>query len=343
MSPANRIIIMKKLKIAITQGDTNGMGYKLIFEAFSNALILENCIPIIYGNPKIAAYHRKYYNSETSFHIIMPTDEPLENNLNLLTIHDEEIKVNIGESNESSLQAAKISENAAMEDFNKDLFDVLVSTQEGKNYASSTPKLYLLGNQRIMLVSEKKILSDVPSEITKENVMAKAQKLQEMLKSNFRLTNPRIAVLMVNSDGGDEEKNQIKPAIEELTNKGVQCFGPYRTNDFFTEKMEESFDAILAMYGDQLLPHYLTQRGDNVVLIDDGCHIIALPYQFGDEATLLPVIYVAIDAYRNKKNKEVAEANPLPKLFHEHREDIDRRPARFQPFDFEKPKSEMQE
>ena len=49
----------KKIRVAITHGDTNGIGYELIFKAFSEPEMLEYCTPIIYGSPKVAAYYRK--------------------------------------------------------------------------------------------------------------------------------------------------------------------------------------------------------------------------------------------------------------------------------------------
>ena len=48
----------KKVRVAITHGDTNGIGYELIFKTFAEPEMLELCTPIVYGSPKIAAYHR---------------------------------------------------------------------------------------------------------------------------------------------------------------------------------------------------------------------------------------------------------------------------------------------
>ena len=48
----------KKIRVAITQGDTNGIGYELIFKVFADPEMLELCTPIIYGSPKVAAYSR---------------------------------------------------------------------------------------------------------------------------------------------------------------------------------------------------------------------------------------------------------------------------------------------
>ena len=60
----------RKIRVAITHGDTNGIGYELIFKTFAEPEILELCTPIIYGSPKIAAYHRKAHDIQGNFSII---------------------------------------------------------------------------------------------------------------------------------------------------------------------------------------------------------------------------------------------------------------------------------
>ena len=60
----------KKIRVAITHGDTNGIGYEVILKAFDDPAMLDLCTPIIYGSPKVAAYHRKALSLETQFSII---------------------------------------------------------------------------------------------------------------------------------------------------------------------------------------------------------------------------------------------------------------------------------
>lgn len=48
-----------KIRVGITHGDINGVGYEVILKTFADPTMLELCTPIIYGSPKVAAYHRK--------------------------------------------------------------------------------------------------------------------------------------------------------------------------------------------------------------------------------------------------------------------------------------------
>ena len=53
-----------KIKLGITHGDINGIGYEVIIKTLSDKRINDLCIPIVYGSPKLAAYHRKAINFE---------------------------------------------------------------------------------------------------------------------------------------------------------------------------------------------------------------------------------------------------------------------------------------
>ena len=86
----------RKIRVAITQGDTNGIGYELIFKTFAEPEMLELCTPIVYGSPKVAAYHRNALNMQANFTIISNADEAKEDKLNIITAFDEEVKIDLG-------------------------------------------------------------------------------------------------------------------------------------------------------------------------------------------------------------------------------------------------------
>ena len=47
------------IRVGITHGDINGIGYEVILKTFQDMRMAEMCIPVIYGSSKVAAYHRK--------------------------------------------------------------------------------------------------------------------------------------------------------------------------------------------------------------------------------------------------------------------------------------------
>ncbi len=48
------------IKVGITQGDINGIGYEVILKTFADIRMAEICIPVIYGSAKVAAICRWY-------------------------------------------------------------------------------------------------------------------------------------------------------------------------------------------------------------------------------------------------------------------------------------------
>ena len=49
----------RKIRVGITHGDINGVGYEVILKTFAEPEMMELCTPVVYGSPKVAAYHRK--------------------------------------------------------------------------------------------------------------------------------------------------------------------------------------------------------------------------------------------------------------------------------------------
>ena len=117
----------RKIRVAITHGDTNGIGYELIFKTFAEPEMLELCTPIIYGSPKIAAYHRKAMNIQANFSIINRAEDAQDGRVNLLTCFDDEVKVELGTPTKESGEAALKALDRAMTDFRSQLYDVLVA------------------------------------------------------------------------------------------------------------------------------------------------------------------------------------------------------------------------
>ena len=54
----------RKIKIGISQGDINGIGYEVIIKTLMDKRINEICTPIVFGSPKVAAYHKKALDIE---------------------------------------------------------------------------------------------------------------------------------------------------------------------------------------------------------------------------------------------------------------------------------------
>ena len=352
----------RKIRVAITHGDTNGIGYEVILKTFADPEIFELCTPIIYGSPKVAAYHKKLLGLNTQFSIIDNAAEAKEGRLNMLATFDEEVKVEFGESSVMAGEAALKALDRAMTDFRSEYYDVLVTAPINKKNIQSdlfhfhghteyiedcvgegNKALMILtnGSLRVALVTTHLAIKDVAGAITKEAIIEKATILHKSLKRDFRISNPRIAVLALNPHAGDsgvigdEEQTTIIPAIEELAEQGIQAFGPYPADGFFGSGQYDKFDAVLAMYHDQGLAPFKTLAVEDGVNYTAGLPIVRTSPDHGtaydiagkcvaDENSFRQAVYMAIDIFRNRNDYDEAYENPLPKLYHEKKDDSEK-------------------
>ena len=352
----------KKIRIAITHGDTNGIGYEVIFKAFSEPAMLELCTPIIYGSPKVAAYHRNALGTDASFTIISKAEDAVDDRINLLTVFDEEIKVELGHPSKDAGAAALKALDCAMRDYKAGLFDVLVTAPINKNNiqgegfdfcghteyieerageGSKSLMILFENSLRVALLTTHLPVKDIAAAVTKERIKEKATILFDSLKRDFRVANPRMAILGLNPHAGDdgllgsEEKDIIAPAVEELTAEGVNVFGPYPADGFFGNGSYRAFDGILAMYHDQGLAPFKALSSGNSVNYTAGLPIVRTSPGHGtaydiagkgvaDESSFRNAIYAAIDIFRNRGDYDEPLQNPLKKLYHERKDDSDK-------------------
>ena len=332
----------RKIRVAITHGDTNGIGYEIILKAFEDSGMLDLCTPIIYGSPKIATYHRNTLQLETPFSIISKAEEAHPDKLNLLATFDNEVKVEFGTPTPESAEAARKAIQRAKEDLKNGLYDVLV---QAPVVSSRTPDpddksllIMFTDDIRIALATNHLPIKDVATNITSDKLVEKCRLLHTALKRDFRINNPRIAVLALNPQLGAEEENIISPALKTIEEAGIQVYGPFTADDFFGNGLQNGFDGILAMYDDQGNVPFKTLATEFGVKMKTGFpFVITTPDQdpcfdiagkgIADPASLRHAIYAAIDIFRNRINYDEPLANPLPKLYHEKREDGDK--ARF--------------
>ena len=116
------------LKVGITHGDVNGVGYEILLKAFSDARLLELCHPVVYGSSKSASYHRKVLNGETvNFHIISHVEESHEGKVNLLNCVKEETKIELGTASAEAGESAYIALESAVVDLSDRKIDLLVT------------------------------------------------------------------------------------------------------------------------------------------------------------------------------------------------------------------------
>lgn len=326
----------KKIRIAITHGDTNGTGYELIFKTFAEPTILELFTPIIYGSPKIATYHRKGLDMQANLNVITKADDAVDNRANLVNCIDEEVKVDFGTPTEASANAAQAALDRALTDLAEGRVDALVALPTCPAMTNEKGlTIHVCGALRFASVTSNMPLGDALQKLRKELVADKARIFAESLKRDFRISNPRIALLQVNPQPGAEEQEILIPAINELHNEGIGIFGPYPDDEFFSNGQYNLFDGTLALYQSQALTPLRLITDTPATLFQAGLPaVVTTPAQspdfenagkgIADESVLRDAIYLAIDAVRHRAEYDEPRANPLKKLYHEKRDESEK-------------------
>jgi 4-hydroxythreonine-4-phosphate dehydrogenase len=351
------------MKVGITHGDTNGVGYEIILKAFADAPMYDLCTPVVYGSLKIALAHAKALDMKVQFNVVASANEALPGKMNLIECVQGDVPLEWGKVSAEAGHAAYVALERAAEDLNAGQIEALVTAPickeamklSGFKYAGHTEylasvsaegqnePLMILQNEmmRVALATVHEPLQKVAGQLTQEKVETRLRALYQSLRHDFLFSSPRIAVLALNPHSGDggalgaEEQEIISPAIQTLVNEGIPCFGPYSADGFFGAAMYTHFDGILAMYHDQGLIPLKALGMDSGVNVTAGLSFVRTSPDHGtafdiagqgkaDPASMRSAIYAAMDIKRNREADDEAKQNPLPKLYHERREDSER-------------------
>jgi 4-hydroxythreonine-4-phosphate dehydrogenase len=339
----------ERVKVGITHGDMNGIGYEIIMKTFHDPRILESITPVIYGSSKVASYHRKSLNiSEINFNLVKNAGAAIPKRMNIVNVIHDEVKIDLGKSTEIAGQLAYKALEAATQDLLQHQIDVLVTAPiNKKNMQSADFKFpghseYLSekagGKEHLMLMVCDKLrigvitghipIKDVAQTISTELILSKLDLMNRSLIRDFGIRKPKIALLGLNPHAGDlgvigsEDQEIIAPAVEKAWSKNMIVYGPYSADGFFGSNNYLKFDGILAMYHDQGMIPFKTLSFDKGVNFTAGLPFVRTSPAHGTAYDLAgkneashnsfrEAVYLAIDILQNRKAYDELTSNPL--------------------------------
>ncbi len=338
------------VKVGISHGDINGIGYEVIIKAFANSALQDLCIPIVYGSSKIASYHKKTVDfKDFNFNLIKHINQAKNKRVNIFNIIEKEVKIELGQSTSIAGKLAFESLEAAVKDLKNNDIDVLVTApinkkniqSEGFKFPGHTEyladkfnetnglMLMVADDLRIGTITGHMPINEVPQAITEELIIKKIKILNNALIRDFNIRRPKIALLGLNPHAGDcgllgaEEQNIIKPAINKvLDDNGITAFGPFPADGFFAAKEYKDFDAVLAMYHDQGLIPFKTIAFNGGVNYTAGLPVVRTSPAHGTAYDLAgkneasaesfkEAVLLAIDIFKKRKMYDELNKNPL--------------------------------
>lgn len=333
----------------ISHGDINGIGYEVIIKALMDSTINDLCVPLVYGSPKVAAYHRKALNiTNFSFNNIKSPEEVNTKRANMINCLDDNVRVELGKSTPHSGESAFISLERAVEDLKTGKINVLItgpidkkSIQSDKfTFSGHTEYLQskagvddvlmlMIGEtMRIGFVTGHIPLAKVSETITTELLARKIRLMNQSLMIDFGIRKPQIALLGLNPHAGDdsllgsEEQEIILPAMKLVEKEGIMTFGPFAADGFFGAGSFSRFDGILAMYHDQGLAPFKAISFDSGVNYTAGLPFVRTSPAHGtafhlagkdvaSENSFRQAIYLACAIYKNRQMYAELTKDPL--------------------------------
>ena len=351
-----------KLKIGITQGDTNGIGWEVIIKALSHPSIVELFTPVVYGAKHIAEFYAKGLAEvePLQFHICNSAAEARRGKINLVECGAKDTRIEAGRATEESAkQAFDALERASADLVAGDLAAVVTApinkesmqkvgfgftghTEYFASKAEGEPMMIMCSEiLRVALQTVHIPVYNVAESLSAEKITASLVALRQTLKQDFGVVEPRIAVLSLNPHAGDggllgsEEENIIRPAIIEAANQSVLAFGPLAADGLFAGGGYKKYDAILAMYHDQGLTPFkaLSPEGVNFTAgldvvrtsPDHGTAFDIAGKDLADAQSMRNAIYEALDIVRRRSDYKYWSRNPLEHFEREKGRDVSMR------------------
>lgn len=339
----------EKLKIGITIGDINGIGLEVIIKSLIDNRVLDYFTPIVYGNTKVASFHRKAMGvQDFSFNVIQHPDQANPKRSNMINCWQEDVKITLGEQNEIGGKYAFLSLERAADDLRAGKLDALVTApinkhniqQDGFHFPGHTEYLqskmeasdvlmFMIADElRIGVVTGHIPVKEIAGSITQDAILGKLRMMNESLKKDFWIEKPKIAVLGLNPHAGDngligtEDEEIIAPAIQRAREEDIFCFGPYPADGLFASDRYTKFDAVLAMYHDQgLIPfkHIASRKGVNYTAglpivrtsPDHGTGYDIAGKNTASHESFLEALFSAVHIVKRRREQGELTANPL--------------------------------
>lgn len=269
----------KRITIGITMGDPAGIGAEITVKVLNNPVVYEECIPMVIGDYEAIKDAIKFCGLSLNIKCVSGPSECLGEygtielyDMGFLKKGGWEYKKPSAVCGEASFQYILKGIDLAMK---KEIGAVITAPINkeaihlaGYNYSghteifadyTNTPKYAMLlasGNLRVIHVTTHCSLRVACDRIKKDRVYDVINFAKEGL-SLLGIDNPKIAVAGLNPHSsenglfGDEEQNEIIPAIEKAQANGIDVTGPVPPDTVFVKALGGKYDVVVAMYHDQ--------------------------------------------------------------------------------------------
>ena len=265
--------------LAITMGDAAGIGPEVTAKTLIDPAMYEKCRPFVVGNTDAMNDALRLIKSDLKA-VKLQTLEDVDGNYGQVEVLDlnnlDYSAITYGQLSEQSgnatvewiLKAGELAATGAIQaictaPINKEASNLAghkdighMEIFQSQTGAKDVATMLMARQLRVVHLTTHRSLRIACDYVTKENVLGKIMLTNEHFK-RWGYPEPRIGVAALNphaSDGGllgDEEFDEIRPAVQEAKANGVLVEGPVPADTVFNQNIDGKFDVCLAMYHDQ--------------------------------------------------------------------------------------------
>jgi 4-hydroxythreonine-4-phosphate dehydrogenase len=265
--------------VGLTMGDPAGIGPEIVVKAMNEAVLYEDCRPLVIGDVEVIRRTVAALGLYLVIHAVGDPDDGayLHGTVDVLqAVSGDLSSLQLGQVQPEAGKAAaecviKATELAlagkiaaiATAPLNKDALN-----QAGYHYPGHTEMLadltgakdysltLIAGKLRVIHVTTHVSMRRALDLVDRDRVL-RIVRLADRFCRYLGVESPRVAVAGFNCHAGEnglfgnEEIDQIKPAIDEARQDGVDASGPWPGDTIFYRASRGEFDVVVAMYHDQ--------------------------------------------------------------------------------------------
>ncbi len=270
---------VEKPLLAITMGDTNGIGPEILAKALVRPELGAWCCPLVVGCATILRDELNKLNASCKVILVDNPLTALENEPDRVYITDcgytapprrpGVLDAAVGSCVLEWIHQAtqwamdSIVQGIVTGPINKEAIHLAGSPFQGHtDYIADMTgtqdyrMCLFTDTMRIVHITGHLSLRDALDQVKRDRIIKSIQIGHDAL-CRMGLTSPRIAVAGLNPHAGEagrfgrEEIEEILPAIKACQSEGIVCSGPYPPDTLFGRMRDGEFDMVIAMYHDQ--------------------------------------------------------------------------------------------
>jgi len=328
--------------IGISMGDPAGVGPEIVVKALTSKEIYDICNPVVIGDKNVLEMAMKICDVDLVINIIKKPKVGVYKAgiLNLIDMNN--VDLNNFKFGKVSAMCGKAAFeyiialcDLAMQNellaiattpINKESFKAAdvpyighTEVLEALTHSTDPLTMFQVFDLRVFFLSRHVSLRKACDYVTTENMIRFIRKSNDALRI-LGIDNPKLAVAGLNPHSGEhglfgnEEVEEIAPAIEKTQQEGIDVTGPIGADSVFYLGLKGHFDAVLSLYHDQ--GHIATKMVDfeKTVSITNNLPFLRTSVDHGtafdiagtgkaSEVSLLEAIRLAAEYGVNYKNR----------------------------------------